>query len=83
MYVLNNNVTYFDRFGVEHIPKEIKEFIGNKNIQVNIFGIQAHNSVMCGYFCIGCIDFMLKNKSLTEFTNILLPNGFKKNDDII
>ena len=47
LYELNNNVTYFDSFGVEHIPKEIKKFIGNKNIQANIFRIQAHNSVMC------------------------------------
>ena len=63
LYALNNNVTYFDSFGVEHIPKEIKNFIGNKNIKANILRIQAHNSVMCGYFCIGFIDFMLKNKT--------------------
>ena len=68
-YSLNNNVTYFDSLGVEHIPKEIKTFIGNKNIQTNIFRIQAYDSVMCGYFCIGFIDFMLKGKSLTDFTN--------------
>ena len=47
LYELNNNVTYFDSFGVEHIPKEIKKCIGNKNTQANIFRIQAHNSVMC------------------------------------
>ena len=32
LYVENNDVTYFDSFGVEHIPKEIKTFISNKNI---------------------------------------------------
>ena len=37
LYTLNNNVTCFDSFGVEHIPKEIKKFIGNKNIKINIF----------------------------------------------
>ena len=37
LYALNNNVTYFDSFGVEHIPKELKNFIGNKSIQANIF----------------------------------------------
>ena len=78
LYALNNNVTYFDSFGVEHIPKEIKNFIGNKNIKANFLRIQAHNSVMCGYFCIGFIDFMLKNKSLTDFTNIFSQNDFKK-----
>ena len=49
---------YFDSFGVEHIPKEIKKFIGNKNIITNIDRIQAYDSIMCGYFCTGFIDFM-------------------------
>ena len=80
---MNNNDTYFDSFGVEHIPKEIKNFIGNENIQTDIFRIQAYDSVICGYFCIGFIDFMLKNKSLTDFTNLFSPNDFIKNDDII
>ena len=53
---------YFDSFGVEHIPEEIKELIGNKKIKANILWVQANNSVMCGYFCIGFIDFMLAGK---------------------
>ena len=77
------NVTYFDSFGVEHIPKEIKAFINNKNITTNIFRIQAYDSIICGYFCIGFIEFMLKGKSLTEYTNLFSPNDFKKNDDMI
>ena len=84
LHVNNNDVTYFDSFGVEHIPKEIKAFIGHSlSITKNIFRIQANDSVMCGYFCIGFIDFMLKGKTLTEFTNLFSPNNFKKNDDII
>ena len=80
----NSNVTYFDSFGVEHIPKEIKAFINNnKNITTNIFRIQTYDSIMCRYFCIGFIDFMLAGKTLTEFTNLFSPNNFKKNDDII
>ena len=79
----SNNVTYFDSFGVEHISKEIKTFIGNKNIKTNIFIIQAYDSIMCGYFCIGFINYMLKGKTLTEYTNLFSPNNFKKNDDII
>ena len=39
LYVLNNDATYFDSFGVEHIPKEIKAFIGDKNIKTNIIRI--------------------------------------------
>ena len=83
LYVSNNDVTYFDSFGVENIPKEIKAFIANKNITTNIFRIQAYDSVMCGYFCIGVIDFILAGKMLTEFTNLFSPNNFKKIDDII
>ena len=63
--------------------KKSKIFIENKNIKTNIFRIQAYNSVICWYFCIGFIDFMLKGKSLTGVTNIFSPNKFKKNDDII
>ena len=66
LYVKNNVVTYFDSFGVEHIPKEIIKFINrpsqNKNIMTNIFRIQAYDSIMCRYFCIGFIDFCLKEK---------------------
>ena len=83
LYVQNSDVTYFDSFGVEHIPKEIKTFIGNKNRKTNIFRIQVYDSIMCGYFCIGFIDFMLAEKTLTEYTNLFSPNNFKENDDII
>ena len=83
MYVKNNDITYFDSFAVEHIPKEIIKFIKNKNIKTNIFRIQAHDSIMCGYFCIGFINFMIKRKTLTDYANFFSPNNFKRNNDII
>ena len=64
LYVNGNTVTYFDSFRVEYIPKEIKIFMGNQNVITNIYRIQAYDSIMCGYCCIGFIDFMLKGKSL-------------------
>ena len=76
LYEQNNDVTYFDSFGVEHIPKEIRTFISNKNIKANIFRIQAYNSIMCGYFCIRLINFMLAGTTLTDFTNLFSPNNF-------
>ena len=79
---VDNNVTYLDSFGVEHIPKEIKVFINNKNITKKIFRIQTYDLIMCGYICIGFIDFMLAGETLTEFKNLFSPNNFKKNDDI-
>ena len=80
---VQNNVTYFDSFREEHIPKEFRTFIGNKNIKTNIFRIQTYDSIVCGYFCIGFIDFMLAGKTLTDFTNLSSPNNFKRNDDTI
>ena len=68
LYVNTKTVTCFDNFGVEHIPKEIKKFADHKNIIPNIFRIQAYDSVMCGYFCIGFINFMFKGNSLTDFS---------------
>ena len=79
----NNNITYFDSFGVEDIPKEIITFINNKNIKKNIFRIQTYDLITCVYFCIGFIDFMLKGKTLTEYKNLFSPTNLKKNDDII
>ena len=77
--VQDNDVTYFDSFGVEYIPKEIKTFISNKNIKINIFRIQAYDSIMwCGYFCIRFFDFLLAGKTLTDFTNLFSPNNFFK-----
>ena len=38
---------------------------------------------MCGYFSVGFIDFMLRGKNLTDFTNLFSRNSFKLNDDII
>ena len=83
LHVNNDEVAYFDSFGVEHIPKEIKTYINNKNVKTNIFRIQAYDSVMCGYFCTGFIDFMFKGKTLTEYTNPFSQNTFEKNDGII
>ena len=77
------SVTYFDSFGVEHLPKEIKKFINNKNIIANFSRIKAYDSVMCEYFCIGFISYMFMGKSLTNCAKLFSPNNFNKNDDII
>ena len=66
------NIEYVTYSGVEHIPKEITEFIRNKNIITNIYRIQVYNSIMCSYFGIGFIDFMIKDKSLIDSQIYLL-----------
>ena len=83
LYVNNKTVTYFDSFGVEHIPKEIMKFITRKKITANSYRIQAYDSIMCDYFCIGFINFMFNGESLTDYTNLFSPNDLKQNADII
>ena len=83
LFCKKNEIVCFDSFGVEHISEEIKDFIGNKNIKANIFRIQENNSIMCGYFCIGFIHFMLAGKKLTNYTILFSPHDLKKNDTII
>ena len=88
LYVIGDNgsasydATYFDSFGVEEIPKEIKKIRGNKNIVTNIYRIQAYDLIMYGYFCVGFTDFMLKGKSWLDYTNLFFVNEYKKNDKI-
>ena len=53
-------------------------FVGSKNIKANIFRVQANDSVMCGYFCIGFIDFMLAGKKLTDYTNLFSLRDLRK-----
>ena len=55
----------------------------NKNIKTDSYRMQAENSIMCGYFCTGFIDFILKGKSLIDYTNLFSPNQYRKNDKII
>ena len=78
-----DNVTYFDSFVVEYIPKEIKKSLGNKNITINIYRIQTYDSIMCGYFCIRFIGFMFKGQNLLHYTKSFSSNEYKKNDKII
>ena len=68
----------FDSFGVEHVSEEIENFIGHKNVKTNIFRMQTNNSIMCGYFCIGFIDFFFffSWKTLIDYINLFSPYFF-------
>ena len=71
-----NEIVFFNSFGVEHVPEEIKEFVGSKNIKANIFRVQANNSLICGYFSIGFIDFMLAGKKIDWFDKFVFSTWF-------
>ena len=83
LFVKPKYTVYFNSFGIEHIPKEINKFIGNNEIKSNVFRIQAYDSIMCGYFCIEFINYILKSKKLLDYTNLFSPNDFKNNDQVI
>ena len=83
LYDNDDNVTCFDSFGIKHIPRKIKKFIENKTITTNMPKIQGNDSIMCGYFCIRFIDFILKDKSLLDYANLFSLNEYEKNNKII
>ena len=91
LFVKTIEAIYFHSFGIEHIRKEINKFIRSKeldhavrnDIKSNIFRIQAYDSIMCGYFCIEFINYMLKGKTLLDYTNLFSPNDFKKNVELL
>ena len=83
LFCNRKEIVYFNSFGIEYVPEEIKGFVGNKNIIANIFQEQANDSVMCGYFCIGLFSFVLAGKQFTDYTSLFSPHDFKKNDNIM
>ena len=64
---------YFDSFGIEYIPNKIKD----KSIIHNIFRIQSDNTIMCGFYYIAFIEYMIAGKGLLDYTNLFSPNDYK------
>ena len=82
-FIDRNTAAYFDSFGIEYIPQEIFKKNKDKSINHNIFRIQNNDSIMCGFYCIVFIEYMLPGKTLLDYTNLFSPNDYKKNDKII
>ena len=74
-YLLIEIVVYFDFFGIEYIPQKLLNKIRDKSITGNIFIMQDHKSIMCGFYCIPFIEY--------DYTNSFSPNDYKKNDKIM
>ena len=83
MFIDKNTAVYFDSFGIEYIPQEVLNKIKDKSITHNIFRIQDNESIMCGFYCIAFIEYMLSGKTFLDYTNLFSPNDYKKNDIII
>ena len=78
-----NTAVYFDCFGIEYIPQKVLNKIKDKWITHNIFRIQDNESIMCGFYFIAFIEYMLTGKNLLDYTNLFSPNDYKKNEKII
>ena len=83
LYVNAENETYFRSFGVKYIPKKIRKFIGNKNLKTNLYRIKMYDSIVCRYFCIRFISFMVKGKNLLVYRNLISLKDYDKNDKIM
>ena len=83
LFIDRNTALYFHSFGIEYILQEVLNKIRNKSITHNIFRIQDNESIMCGFYCIVFIEYMLVGKTLLDYTNLFSPNDYKENDKII
>ena len=83
LFIDRNTALYFDSFGIKYIPQEVLNKIKDKSIIHNIFRIQDNESIMCGFYCIAFIEYMLSGKTLLDYTNLLPLNNYKKNEKTI
>ena len=83
LFINKNTAVYFDSLGIEYILQEVLNKIKDKSISLNIFRIQDNESIMCGFYCIAFIEYMLAVKTLLDYTNLFSRNDYKKNDKII
>ena len=78
LFIDKNTAVYFDSFGIEYIPQEVLNKIKDKSITHNIFRIQDNESIMCGFYCIAFIEYMLARKTLFDYTNLFSQNDYKR-----
>ena len=74
---------YFDSFEIKHIPQEILRKIKDKSITHSIFRIQSDDSIMWRFYCSAFVKYMIKGKTLLDYTNLFSPVDYQKNDKII
>ena len=74
LFIDRNFAGYFDSFGIEYIPQEILNKIKDKSIIHNIFRMQNNESIVCGFYCVAFIEYMLAGKTLLHYADLLFPN---------
>ena len=79
LFIHKNIVIYFDSFGIEYIPQDVLKKIRNKSITRSIFRVHGNESIMCVFYCIAFIEYLLAGRTLSDYTNLFSPNDYKKN----
>ena len=80
LFIDRNTAVYFDSLEIEYIPQELIVKTKDKFITQNIFRIKSDDSIACGFYCINFIEYLLAGETLSNCTNLLLPNNYKKNE---
>ena len=83
LFIDRNTAVYFDSFGIEYIRHEVSKKVKDKSFTHNVFRMQDNESNMYGFYCIAFIEYMLAGKTLLDYTSLISPNDYKKNDKII
>ena len=81
LFVNKDTAFYLHSFSIEYIPQEVLNKIKGKSITHNM--LQDNQSIMCGFYCIACIEYMLSGKTFLDYTNLSSPNDYRKNDKIL
>ena len=83
LFIDKNTAVFFDSFEVKYIPEEVLSKMKDKVIAHNIFRIRDDDSIICGFYCIAFIGYILVGKMLLDDTKLFSRNDNKKNDKII
>ena len=83
LFIDRNTAAHFGSFGIEYIPQEVLSEIKDKSITHSRFRIQSNESIICGFYCITFIEYVIPGKTLLDYTNLFSPNDYQKNDRII
>ena len=78
-----NAAVYSDSFGIECTPQEVLSKIKDKSITRSIFTIQSDDLIMCGFYCIAFIEYMISGKTLLDYNNLFSLNDCKENEKLI
>ena len=83
LFIDRNTALYFHSFGIKCIPQEVLNKNKDKSVTHNELRIQDEDCIMCGFYSIAFIEYMIAERTLLDCTNLFSPNGYKKKNKVI